>query len=135
MFKVTIKFAFISVILFQWGCHSGNNTRLSDEAANRKHDSLAERRIDSAYAAIRASCDTDLVRIVPMLVDSLQKGDSTFVSAYLNSRISFTDSDKKVERVVRQLQVDCSANLLKETYKRAQTLQRSSKQRHRQRGF
>jgi len=135
MLKVTIKFIFLFFIFFQWGCQSGNNTRISDEAAGRIHDSIVERRIDSAYAAIRANCDTDMVHIVPMLTDSLLKGDSNFVSAYINARLTFTDSDKKVEKVVRQLLVDCSANLLKETYKRAQILQRSTKQRHRQRGL
>ncbi|MBL7703189.1 MAG: hypothetical protein JNM14_13130 [Ferruginibacter sp.] len=91
----------------------------------RIKDSVSETRIDSAYAIIKDRCDTLMVYQVPQMVDSLLK-DSALLQTFFNNTPLFTDADKKVEKVIRQLQADCDSNLLKETYRRA-LLQKQSK--------
>jgi hypothetical protein len=88
-------------------------------------DSVSEARIDSAYAIIKDRCDTLMVQQVPQMVDSMIK-DSALLKTFFDSTKLFTDADKKVEKVIRQLQADCDSNLLKETYRRA-LLQKRSK--------
>lgn len=39
------------------------------------------------------------------------------------------DSEIKIQKVISQLKADCEANLLKETYKRVQQLQKSKQSR------
>lgn len=60
---------------------------------------------------------------VPAMVDSLLK-DSLSVFHFFDPSKRFTDSDKKVEKLIRQLQADCDSSLLKETYKRARLRQK-----------
>ena len=44
---------------------------------------------------------------------------------YVEALSDYTDVDKKLERVVRQLQAECDSNLQKETYRIALLRQRS----------
>ena len=135
MLKVTIKFilllSFLSVVfsISLPGCNS-----IADKNPEPKNmhlqDSLSEARIDSAYAAIKNACDTALLHVVPRLTDSLMKGDTAYLEIFFNSTSLYNDADKKVEKVVRLLKADCDSNLLKETYKRAQHLQKAMRVRH-----
>ena len=124
MLKVTIKFT--GFLLFccalGMGCGHVDDNRKDKDAALNSADSLSELRIDSAYKAITDSCDTLRVHLVPLLVDSLMKGDTAYMNKFFNRGSLFIDSNKKVENVVRQLQADCDSNLRRETYKRASLL-------------
>lgn len=91
-------------------------------------DSVSEARIDSAYAEIRANCDTMMVYRVPQMVDSFLK-DSALLQKFFDSGKIYSDADKKVEKVIRQLNADCDSSLQKETYKRAQLRQKSKQLR------
>jgi hypothetical protein len=123
MLKVTLKFSFYCVIFLFWGCaeESRHPTELE---SMRSSDSLAEARIDSAYAAIRTNCDTLKKKLVPQLVDSLLK-DTPLVHTFFKPAELYTDRNKKVERVIRQLLADCDSSLQKETYRIAQQRLRS----------
>lgn len=86
-------------------------------------DSASEARIDSAYAAIRANCDTLLKYKAPVMADSLLKDSASLIKFF--DTVRYMDADKKAERVIRQLQADCDSNLLKETYRIARLRQKS----------
>jgi hypothetical protein len=128
MLKVTLKFSFYCVIFFVAGC-SGVDKKYPELATAHVQDSVSEARIDSAYAAIRSQCDTLMVHQVPQMIDSLLK-DSALLNNFFRHDSLYYDSDKKVEKVIRQLLADCDSSLLKETYRRAQ-LQQKSKTRQR----
>ena len=117
MLKVTLKFSFYCVIILCCGCLGGDKAPTELEI-QRVADSLSEARIDSAYAAIKSQCDTMMVYQVPQMVDSLLK-DSALLQTFFDTGKLYKDADKKVEKVLRQLQADCDSNLLKETYRRA----------------
>lgn len=87
-------------------------------------DSVSEARIDSAYTALNTACDSMMVYRVPRMVDSLLT-DPAWLQTFFDSRKSYGDADKKVEKVIRQLQADCDSSLLKETYRKARQRQRS----------
>ena len=135
MLKVTIKFTAVVFFLIAGccvalsACKMGTNREQEDESVQKK-DSISEARIDSAYLAINNACDTALLHIVPRLTDSLLRGDSIYLKTFFDSVALYTDADKKVEKVVRQLKADCDSNLLKETYKRVRLLQRPKPRLH-----
>ena len=122
LLKVTLKFSFYCVIILCCGCWGGDMVPTEIEI-QRVADSLSEARIDSAYAAIKSQCDTMIVYQVPQMVDSLLK-DSALLQTFFDAGKPYSDSDKKVEKVIRQLQADCDSNLLKETYRIARQQQK-----------
>jgi len=114
MLNVTIKFAVYCTIFLFLGCNEPKKE--VPELENLHYaDSASEARIDSAYAAIRANCDTLLKYKAPEMADSLLKDSASLVKFF--DTVRYLDTDKKVERVIRQLQADCDSNLLKETYR------------------
>ena len=117
LLKVTLNFSFYCVIILFSGCAAGEKPQADLEMQHFK-DSVSETRIDSAYAIIKSQCDTLMVYQVPQMVDSFLK-DSALLQQFFNSNKLYSDADKKVEKVIRQLQADCDANLQKETYRRA----------------
>jgi hypothetical protein len=117
MLKVTLKFSIYCAIILFCGCTAGEKPLTGLEIQHIK-DSISEARIDSAYAAIKSQCDTLMVYQVPQMVDSLLK-DSALLQHFFDSTKPYSDADKKVEKVIRQLQADCDSNLQKETYRRA----------------
>ncbi|MEO6254025.1 MAG: hypothetical protein ABIO79_11995 [Ferruginibacter sp.] len=123
MLKRTIKFIVYCVFILFWGCAAGPGEPAALEIQHAR-DSVSEARIDSAYAAIRTACDTMMVYQVPEMVDSFIK-DPALACTFFDTTKVYSDADKKVEKVIRQLQADCDSNLLKETYRRAQLRQRS----------
>lgn len=128
MLKVTIKFTVYCMLFSFLSCNSGENRSPEAEILHYA-DSVSEKRIDSAYLAITSNCDTLLLYQVPAMVDSLLK-DSLSVYRFFDSSERFTDADKKVEKVIRQLQADCDSSLLTETYKRARLRQKAKPVRH-----
>lgn len=128
MLKVTLKFGFYSVIVLFSAC-SGEVRTPSEFELQRIKDSVSEARIDSANVAIKSRCDTLLVYQVPKMVDSLLK-DTALIQYFIDTTGLYIDADKKVEKVIRQLQADCDSNLLKETYRIALLQQRSKPKRH-----
>lgn len=115
MLKVTLKFIFYCVIVLFWGCQEDEEQPAGLEIQHVK-DSVSEARIDSAYLSIKSNCDTLMLKQVPQMVDSFLK-DSALLQKFFRPRDGYTDVNKKVERVVRQLQVECDSNLQKETYR------------------
>ena len=128
MLNVTIKFTVYCVFFLILGC-TGGEKQAAELQMQHYNDSLSEARIDSAYAAIRAACDTMMVYQVPKKVDSLLK-DSALVQTFFDTNILYSDADKKAEKVIRQLQADCDSNLLKETYRIARLRQKLKPVRH-----
>ena len=122
MLKVTLKLSFYCVIIFCGGCKEADTGGPALEI-QRVADSLSEARIDSAYAAIKSHCDTMMVYQVPQMVDSLLK-DSALLQTFFDTGKLYFDANKKVEKIVRQLQADCDASLQKETYRRARLKQK-----------
>ena len=120
LLKVTLKFSIYCVIVLFWGCTGGEKQQTYLEIQHFK-DSVSEARIDSAYAIIKSQCDTLMVQQVPVMVDSFLK-DSALLQPFFDSTELYRDADKKVEKVIRQLQADCDSNLQKETYRRARLL-------------
>ncbi|MBK8520603.1 MAG: hypothetical protein IPL54_06860 [Chitinophagaceae bacterium] len=100
-----------------YGCTAGENPQAYLEMQHHK-DSVSEARIDSAYTFIKSQCDTLMVYQVPQMVDSFLK-DSALLQSFFHSTPLYSDADKKVEKVIRQLQAECDSNLQKETYRRA----------------
>ena len=131
MLKVTLKFSFYCVIILCCGCWGGDKAPTELEI-QRVADSLSEARIDSAYAAIKSQCDTMMVYQVPQMVDSLLK-DSALLQTFFDTGKLYNDADKKVEKVIRQLQADCDSNLQRETYRRALLRQKLKPKPHRKR--
>ena len=123
MLKVTIKFTGAVIFLFLQSCKTGTD-RHEEDKKMFEVDSLAEARIDSAYAAINNECDTFLVHKVPQMVNLLIKKDTIAFNKIFDTTAVYMDADKKVEQVIRQLKADCDASLLKETYRRLQLLQK-----------
>lgn len=117
LLKVTLNFSIYCFIVVFAGCN-GEEKPQTELEIQRIKDSISEARIDSAYALINDRCDTLLVHQVPKMVDSLLK-DSALLQTFFDTTQLFTDADKKVEKVIRQLQADCDSNLLRETYKQA----------------
>ena len=128
MLKVTLKFCFYYVIMLFWGC-SGQDKKPTEFEIQRMKDSVSEARIDSANDAIKTECDTLMVYQVPKMVDSLLK-DSALLQNFFDTNFVYNDADKKVEKVVRQLQADCDSNLLKETYRIARLRQKLKPKQH-----
>jgi hypothetical protein len=123
MLKVTLKFSFYCVIFLVGGCVE-EKKHPTEEELMRSADSLAEVRIDSAYAAIRINCDTLKARLVPQAVDSVLKDTASIHTIFKPTNLYY-DSNKKVESVIRQLLADCDSSLQKETYKIVQQRLRS----------
>ncbi len=117
LLKVTLKFSIYCVIILFYGCRTREKLP-SDLELQHFKDSVSEARIDSAYSIIKNQCDTLMVHQVPQMVDSFLK-DSVLLLSFFDSTKLYIDADKKVEKVIRQLQADCNANLQKETYRRA----------------
>jgi hypothetical protein len=117
LLKVTLKFSIYCVIFFFCGCTDEEKPQTYLEIQHIK-DSVSEARIDSAYAVIKSQCDTLMVHLVPQMVDSFLK-DSALLQKYFDTNFVYSDADKKVEKVIRQLQADCDSSLQKETYRRA----------------
>jgi hypothetical protein len=130
LLKVTLKICNFCVIIFLYSCTQGERGNQELELQRIK-DSVAEARIDSAYAAIKSRCDTLMIYRVPQMVDSFMK-DSALLQFFFDSTPLFTDADKKVEKVIRRLQADCDASLQKETYRIARLRQRPKPLRHKQ---
>ena len=122
MLKVTIKFTGPVFFLFILSCTGGQRNKTN---VDERHffDSVSEARIDSAYRSISQSCETLLVHQVPRLLELLKKQDTGLLKKSLDTMALYTDPDKKVEKVIRQLKADCDSNLLQETYKRWRLLQ------------
>lgn len=123
LLKVTLNFSFYCAVILFYGCGEAEKKPSALEIQRIK-DSVSEARIDSAYAVIKSQCDTLMVYQVPRMADSLLK-DPALLQNFFDSTGLYTDEDKKVEKVIRQLQADCDSNLLKETYKRALLQKRS----------
>ena len=117
LLKVTLKFSIYCVIIFISSCTAGKKPQTELEIQHIK-DSVSEARIDSAYAIINNQCDTLMLYLVPQMVDSFLK-DSALLQTFFDSTKLYSDADKKVEKVMRQLQADCDSSLQKETYRRA----------------
>lgn len=117
LLKVTLKFSIYCVIILVCGCTAGEKPQTGLEIQHYK-DSVSEARIDSAYAIIKSQCDTLMVHQVPQMVDSFLK-DAALLQTFFDSTALYSDADKKVEKVIRQLQADCDSSLQKETYRRA----------------
>ena len=117
LLKVTLKFSIYCVIILLCGCTAGEKPQTDLEIQHIK-DSVSEARIDSAYAVIKSQCDTLMVYQVPQMVDSFLK-DAALLQKYFDTNFVYSDADKKVEKVIRQLQADCDSSLQKETYRRA----------------
>lgn len=117
LLKVTLKFSIYCAIILLYGCTGEERTSTDLEIQHIK-DSISEARIDSAYAIIKDRCDTLMVHQVPRMVDSLLK-DPALLKTFFDSAQFYTDADKKVEKIIRQLQADCDSNLQRETYRRA----------------
>ena len=117
MLKVTIKFTGPVFFLFLFSCTGAQRNKTG---VDERHfsDSVSEARIDSAYRVISQSCDTLFVHQVPRLLELLKKKDTGILKKSLDTSAVYTDPDKKVEKVIRQLKADCDSNLLQETYKR-----------------
>jgi phosphoenolpyruvate carboxylase len=128
MLKVTLKFSFYCVIILCFGC-SGEDKAPAELEIQRVADSLSEARIDSAYVAIKSQCDTLMIYQVPQMVDSLLK-DSALLKQFFDTVKLYSDADKKVEKVILQLQADCDSNLQKETYRIARLRQKLKPKRH-----
>ena len=128
MLKVTLKFTFYCVTTLFCSCLEGEKQQREFEVQRIK-DSVSEARIDSANAAIKDLCDTLMVHQVPKMVDSLLK-DSGLLRKFFDTVHLYTDSDKKVEKIIRQLQADCDSNLQKETYRIALLQQKLKPKRH-----
>jgi len=129
MLKVTIKlplWPFFCWVLSE-GCGHADDNRNDKDAALHIADSLSEARIDSAYKAITDSCDTLKVHMVPRFVDSLMHGDTVYMDEFFNKEPIFIDSNKKVEKIVRQLQADCDSGLRREAFKRMEKIKRTKK--------
>lgn len=122
MLKRTIKFTVYCVFGLLLGCTADEKKSTVSEMQHVE-DSVSEARIDSAYNEIKMACDTMMVYQVPQMVDSILK-DSALVQRFFDTNNLYSDADKKVEKVIRQLQADCDSNLLKETYKRARLRQK-----------
>ncbi len=131
MLKETLKFALYCVFVLFLGCTGAGKTPSELDIQHVK-DSLSEVRIDSAYAAIKAGCDTLMIYQVPKMVDSFLK-DSALLQTFFDSNRLYNDADKKVEKVIMQLQADCDASLQKETYKRARLRQKIKPGPHKKR--
>ena len=117
LLKVTLKFSIYCVIILLCRCTAVENPQ-TDLKIQHIKDSVSEARIDSAYAVIKSQCDTLMVYQVPQMVDSFLK-DAALLQKFFDSIELYSDADKKVEKVIRQLQADCDSNLQKETYRRA----------------
>lgn len=122
MLKVILKFIVCYTFFLFWGCSGGDKVPSIIEIQHYK-DSVSEARIDSAYQAIKSNCDTLMVYRIPQMVDSFLK-DSALLQTFFDTIDVYRDADKKVEKVIRQLQADCDFNLQKETYKRARLRQK-----------
>jgi hypothetical protein len=123
LLKVTLKFSIYCVIIFLSSCTEGEKHQTALEIQHIK-DSISEARIDSAYAIIKNQCDTLMLYQVPQMVDSFLK-DSALIQTFFDSTKLYSDADKKVEKIIRQLQADCDSSLQRETYRRALLLPKS----------
>lgn len=123
LLKVTLNFSIYCAVILFCGCGEAEKPPTELEMQHFK-DSVSEARIDSAYVLIKSQCDTLMVYQVPRMVDSLLK-DSALLQNFFDSTKLYTDTDKKVEKVIRQLQADCDSSLLQRTYKTAQLKLRS----------
>jgi len=128
MLKVTLIFLVYCTGTLVFGCTYKKN-ELSVEQVMHYQDSVSEARIDSAYKQIKSRCDTLMLYQVPLMVDSLLKNPH-WVSRFSDKSFVYTDADKKVEKVVRQLLADCDSNLLKETYRLVQNRLKLKPVRH-----
>ena len=128
MLKVTLIFAVYCVLALFCGCIEAENEPAVEQTRHYQ-DSVSEARIDSAYASIKNNCDTLMVYQVPKMIDSLLK-DSALLQRFFVLTYLYSDADKKVEKVIRQLLADCDSNLLKETYKRARLRQKLKPKQH-----
>ncbi|MEP7236990.1 MAG: hypothetical protein ABI685_03960 [Ferruginibacter sp.] len=131
MLKRTIKFTVYCVFILFCGCSEGDKSPTEMEIQHYQ-DSVSEARIDSANAAIKDACDTMMVHQVPQMVDSLLK-DTILLQAFFTKNNEYNNANKKVEKVIRQLQADCDSSLLKETYRRARLQQKLKPVRHKKR--
>lgn len=128
MLKVTLNFIFYCVFFLFAGCWEGKVDN-ADHENQHYSDSVSESKIDSAYLSIKTACDTMMIYRVPQMVDSFLK-DSALLQSFFNKKNLYRDADKKVEKVIRQLQADCDSNLLKETYRIARLRQKAKPKRH-----
>ncbi len=128
MLNVTLKYTVYCIIILIYSCDRGKTMPTEQEIQHDK-DSVSEARIDSAYLEINTACDTMLVNRLPQMVDSFLK-DSVLFLSFLSKADLYRDSDKKVEKVIRQLQADCDSSLLKETYKIARLRQKLKTKQH-----
>lgn len=128
MLKVTLIFLVYCTSLLLFRCKDEKNEPSVEQMQHFK-DSVSEARIDSAYKEIRIHCDTLKVHQVPVMVDSFLK-DPALLNAFFDTAYLYTDGDKKVEKVVRQLLADCDSSLLKETYRIAQHRQKLKPMRY-----
>ena len=122
MLKVILKFIVCYTAFLFLGCSGGDKAPSIIEIQHYK-DSVSEARIDSAYQAIKSNCDTLMVYRIPQMLDSFLK-DSALLQTFFDTNNVYRDADKKVEKVIRQLQADCDSSLQKETYKRARLRQK-----------
>ena len=122
MLKVILKFIVCYTFFLFLGC-SGEDKGPSIIEIQHHKDSVSEARIDSAYQAIKSNCDTLMVYRIPQMVDSFLK-EAALLQTFFDTNNVYRDADKKVEKVIRQLQADCDSSLQKETYKRARLRQK-----------
>ncbi len=128
MLKVSVKCSFFTVFIIFFGCSDPEEQHFETESQHVK-DSISEVRIDSAFSAITINCDTLMVYQVPKMVDSFFKKPG-LLQAFFKNNNKYSDADKKVEKVIRELQADCDSNLLKETYRIIRLRQKLKRVRH-----
>ncbi len=82
--KVTDLIVIIFVITLA-GCQQIDTTD-SDLAFQQKIDSIASKKIDSAYKKIARDCDTLSKNRLPIIIDSLLRADTTITKLNLRNR-------------------------------------------------
>jgi hypothetical protein len=129
MCKTSPKLTFIAIMVTISACDN-NNGRMRETEQGFK-DSVAESLIDSANFAIAGECDTLMKYKVPVLVKAVTSKDSLTVKIFSDSLCAYKNPIVRVEKIIGQLKADCNANLLKETYRRVQQLQKSEQSKQR----
>ncbi|MEI7470888.1 MAG: hypothetical protein WCJ85_01430 [Chitinophagaceae bacterium] len=88
-------------------------------------DAQTEAIIDSAYLATTRCCDSLLIHQVPIWSKEIMLKDSSHLLSFIDSMQQYSNQLPKLEKVIRQLKLDCATSLRTETYRRAFQLQKS----------
>jgi hypothetical protein len=123
MLKVTPSKLFALLFLFFINACSNTPSDTTNERANAALDSLTEVIIDSAYAATIKACDSLFIHQVPIWAKQISKKDSIPMQHFTDSMQEYAHPISKVEKVIKQVKIDCALSLRTETYRRALQLQ------------